>query len=286
MFKFLSRLLLGQRRVNIAQRFDLIGKVGQGSMSHVFRAREKKTGQIVAVKILLPDKTAQLESRFVGLAKPSEGEVAVQLIHPRIVRTFEHGLTTNGEQFLVMEFIEGVALSYLVDLQNEGMVYHRLNFMVQLAEAIEYFHHQGWIHRDICPRNILIDKQYNLKLIDFGLVVPNTPEFQAPGNRTGTADYMAPELIKRLRTDQRIDIFSFGVTCFEMWTKRLPWEGARTLDAARQRLNAPPQALKTLVPNIDQRVAELIHRCIAVNPDDRYPTISHALFDLRQLQRQ
>ena len=108
-----------------------------------------------------------------------------------------------------MEFIDGVSLSYLVDMQNQTMKDNRLRFMLEFGDAIYYFHKQGWIHRDICPRNVLLDTSYQIKLIDFGLAVPNTEPFRKPGNRTGTVSYMAPELIKRQPTDQRIDIFSF-----------------------------------------------------------------------------
>src|SRR5690606_13359387 len=84
---------------------------------------------------------------------------------------------------------------YYVDVQNQRMKRYRLDYMIQLGDAIDYLHRQRWIHRDICPRNMIIDEQNTLKLIDFGLVVPNTEPFRAPGNRTGTAAYMAPELI-------------------------------------------------------------------------------------------
>jgi len=138
----------------------------------------------------------------------------------------------QGEQFLVMEFVEGIGLSYLVDTQNAVMRNRRLRFIMQLGDAIAYFHKQGWIHRDICPRNVIISEDSKTKLIDFGLAVPTTPDFQKPGNRTGTANYMAPELIKRQRTSQQIDIFSFSVTCYEMYTRGFPWKTGETLETA------------------------------------------------------
>ena len=99
------------------------------------------------------------------------------------------------------------------------MCENRLRFIIELGEAVAYFHKENWIHRDICPRNVLLDQDKRTKLIDFGLVVPNTPEFRQPGNRTGTVTYMAPELIKRQKTSQQIDVFSFAVTCYEMTSK-------------------------------------------------------------------
>ena len=171
-------------KVDLTKRFDLIGRVGQGSMSQVWRARDARTGQMVALKVLDRMKTERFESRFIGLHKPTEGAVATQLRHPHIVRTLECGWTTEGEQYLVMEFIEGIGLSYLVDTQNKLMRANRLRLMIQLGDAVTYLHRQNWIHRDLCPRNVLLDTENRIKLIDFGLVVPNTADFRRPGNRT------------------------------------------------------------------------------------------------------
>ncbi len=244
-----------EARVDMTQRFDRVSRLGNGSMSKVWRAVDRKSGQVVALKILDREKTARFEARFADRVKPTEGQVASQLSHRYIVKTFEHGITTDGEQFLVMELVEGIGLAYLVDVQNELMRENRLRIMVELGEAIEYLHKEQFIHRDLCPRNVLLDKQHSTKLIDFGLVVPNTRAFQEPGNRTGTANYMAPELIKRQRTDQRIDIFSYAVTCFEMYCKELPWPSVTgaSLEMMLKRINTKPREIRELVPDPQQR---------------------------------
>lgn len=285
--KFLRRFFERKphvEKIDVTKRFNLIGGVGQGSMSKVFKSIDTLTGRTVALKILDLDKTARFEARFPGLKKPSEGEIAIQLDHPNIVKTFEYGWTTKNEQFLVMEFIEGVSLSFLVDMQNEQMKSHRLSYIIQLAEALNYFHRQNWIHRDICPRNIMVSNENQIKLIDFGLVVPNTPEFRKPGNRTGTASYMAPELIKRQPTDQRIDIFSYSVTIYEMYTKRLPWEAAETLDAVTQHINKPPTDIRELVPALDEDIADVIMRGLERYPADRWSSMDQIVNRLRDVQ--
>jgi serine/threonine protein kinase len=273
-------------KVDIAKRFELIARTGQGSMSKVWRARDLITGRSVAVKLLDVDKTKRFEARFAGqkVKKPTEGEIAMQLKHPHIVQTIEHGITTNDEQYLIMEFIEGNGLSYFIDLQNEMMKQNRVRFMIELGEAIEYFHRANWIHRDICPRNVMIDRDHVVKLIDFGLVVPNTAQFQQPGNRTGTANYMAPELIKRQRTDQRLDIFSYAVTCYEMCAKRLPWDAAETLEAVTQHINAPPVELVKVSKDIDPQVSAAIMKGLALRPDDRWQTMGEMLEPLREAE--
>ncbi len=275
MFAFLKELFQRKpkvEKVDLRSRYELIGRIGQGSMSKVFRAKDPRTNRMYAVKVLDQVKTQKLEGRFLakGLDRPSEGEVALQLDHPRIVKTYEYGWTIDNEMFLVMEFVEGVSLSFLIDTQNEHMHNGRLRFMVELGEAIEFFHSKNLIHRDICPRNILLDEDYHIKLIDFGLVVPNTPPFQQPGNRTGTASYMAPELMKRQKTDQRLDIFSYAMTCFEMFTSRLPWDATETLDLMQQRINTPAADIREFLPEIDDDVADTIMRGLESDPSSRW----------------
>ncbi len=253
-------------------------------MSKVWRAVDRKSGHVVALKILDRAKTARFESRFTDRVKPTEGQVATELSHKHIVKAYEHGMTTHHEQFIVMELIEGIGLAYLVDVQNEAMQEHRLRIMIELGEALEYLHKENWIHRDLCPRNVLMDKQYSTKLIDFGLVVPNTRAFQEPGNRTGTANYMAPELIKRQRTDQRIDIFSFSVTCFEMHCRELPWPSitGATLEMMLKRINTKPRDIRELVPKLDDQVASAIMRGLEAEPQNRWQTASEMVAELRQ----
>ncbi len=271
-------------KVDIHKRFDLIVRLGPGSMSKVWKARDRKTGMLVALKILDKRKTEQFEARFRGLNKPTEGEIAVQLRHPNIVRTYEYGLTRQGEPFLVMELIEGVSLEFLVEVQNEQMKRHRLDYMIQLGEAVAYLHRSGWIHRDICPRNVLVDKDNVLKIIDFGLVVPNTEPFRRPGNRTGTANYMAPELIKRQWTDHRIDIFSYAVTCYEMCSGKLPWEAVQSLEMVLRRINQPPRDIRELVPGIDDELADVIMRGLAADPNQRWQSAEEMTTRFRAIQ--
>lgn len=284
--KFLEKLF-GKKSdvppIDIRKRFDLIGTTGQGSMSKVWRARDSKSGRQVALKVLDKDKTDKFEGRFdPKLKKPTEGEIAVQLEHPNIVKTYEWGRTFDGEQWLCMEFVEGAGLSYLVDAQNETMQKNRLDFAIQLGESIEYLHRKKWIHRDICPRNVIVSTEDVVKLIDFGLVVPNTPDFQQPGNRTGTLTYMAPELIKRKRTDERLDVFSYAVTVYEMYAGRRPWKSLKSTDTALKAYASEGTDIRELCPGIDEPVAAAITRGIERDPSDRWPDMTAMLEALRR----
>ena len=272
-------------KVDLTKRFDLIGRIGQGSMSEVWRARDTFSGRTVAVKVLDLVKTMRHEQRFVGLNKPTEGEIAVLLDHEHIVQTSEHGITIKDEQFLVMEFLEGVGLSFLVDVQNDLMKTNRLRFAIELGSALEYLHQNDIIHRDICPRNVVVtQEEASIKLIDFGLAVPNTPDFQKPGNRTGTANYMAPELVKRQRTDHQIDIYSFGVTCYEMYTRMLPWGDASnvdTLEAVMHRINTPPEDIRTHDAEIDDQIADAIMKAVTNSPQARWYSLADMLYEFK-----
>jgi serine/threonine protein kinase len=274
-------------KIDLDSRFLRQGRIGQGSMSRVWKAEDKRNQQVVALKVLDKHKTIRYESRFnPEHHKPDEGTVAESLKHPYIVNTYEHGVTVDDEQYLVMDFIDGVGLSLLTEMQNEQMRRYRLRYMIQIGHAMDYFHKKNWIHRDLCPRNILVSSDdNNIKLIDFGLVVPNTAEFRKPGNRTGTANYMAPELIKRQPTDQRLDLFSYSVTCFEMYAKRLPWDAALTLDAVVQHINKPPIPISKLIPSIDGQIAETIMKGLAINPDDRWQSASQMTTAFKEAEK-
>src|SRR5205085_9540679 len=110
----------------------------------------------------------------------------------------------------------------------------------------------GYLHRDICPRNIMVTKDGIVKLIDFGLAVPNRGEFLRPGNRTGTPNYLAPEIIRRSATDSRVDMFALGVTAYEVFTHTLPWEKAQSLQTLLSHMNSPGRDPAYLIPNLDK----------------------------------
>lgn len=264
----ITRLFSGGK-LNVKSRFELLREAISGTMSQFYMARDRENDRIVGLKILDREKTEQFMARFVGLKKPSEGEIAVLFDHPLIVKTYEHGLTTSGEQYLVMEFIDGPGMNSVLIARDGALEKHRVHFIRQLAEALAVVHERGYLHRDVCPRNLLLtaDKK-DLKLTDFGLSVPATKEFMQPGNRTGTPNYMAPELVRRKQTDHRIDVFSFGVTAYEICSFELPWQ--RGVDGmAAMGHDRPPADIRTYCPNMDDRLARAIHACIEPNADKR-----------------
>jgi serine/threonine-protein kinase len=275
---------LGGRKVDIDRRFERLREAVHGTMSQFYRARDRKTNTIVGLKLLDVEKTAKFEQRFAKLNKPSEGEIAAALQHPAIVKTLEYGTTTRGQPFIVMEYFEGTVLSMLIHTGSELLDGNRLKLLRQAAEATAAVHQAGYIHRDICPRNFVVapDGQ-SLKLIDFGLTVPNTPPFCQPGNRTGTPRYMAPEVVRRRATDQRLDIFSFGVTAYEMLAGESPWPGTEATGKAAMDHDKPPVPITERCPDIDPRLADAIHRCLQPDPGNRPKTMEEFLQMIRDV---
>lgn len=282
----LKKVLSGGR-VDVQKRFEFLREAISGTMSSFHMVRDRQSGEIVGLKILDKDKTAAFEERLRGLKRPSEGEIATALVHSRIVKTIEHGLTTRGEQYIVMEFVGGPGLNSLLIGRSPLMEGKRLKLTRQAAEAVAAVHKAGYIHRDICPRNLIATtaEVTDLKLIDFGLTLPATKEFMQPGNRTGTPNYMAPEIVKRQATDQRVDIFSFGVTAYEIFTYELPWERGATGQAAMQHANFEPKEITRGRPSINPALAKAIMKCIARNPADRFATMDDFLKAIKTVEQ-
>jgi len=285
--QFFKSILEGGK-VDVASRYEILREAVSGTMSNFHMARDRTTGKIVGLKILDKAKTDALEARFKGLTKPSEGEIASSFNHPRIVSTYSYGITTNDEQFLVMEFLDGPGLNSLIIGRSKLLNGNRLTLARQAAEALEAVHEAGFIHRDICPRNFVCSKDAtSLKLIDFGLTLPAEKEFMMPGNRTGTPAYLAPEVLRRKPTDQRLDIFAYGVSMYELFALETPWprgkEGKSAVAAMAHGQSAPPP-LRTHYPKINPTLEAAIHKCIEAEPDNRFANITQFLKAISRLQ--
>jgi len=285
-FDKLQSLWKGAGRVDIAQRFQLLSEGYVGTMSRFYRARDRQHDRIVGLKLCDPEKTLTFESRFAGLKKPSEGQIALSMKHERIVETYEAGVSSTGQAYIVMEFLPGPGLQQLVRQRDERLVGRRLNLIRQMAEAVQAVHQAGFIHRDICPRNfICLPELDGIKLIDFGLTVPDEPAFRRPGNRTGTPLYMAPEVVRRRDTDNRLDIFALGVTAYELLTFQLPWPAAEATGRAALRHDThDPVPILEIAPGLDRTLAAAITDCISANRDQRPASLGEFLSRIRRVR--
>lgn len=278
--------LLKSDKVDITMRFELLSEGSLGTMSRFHRARDRKQNRIVGLKICDPEKTEQFEMRFRGQNKPSEGEIAVALKHPRIVETYEYGATTKGQLYIVMEYLPGPGLHNLIRHRSDRLAGKCLELIREMADAIKAVHAAGFIHRDVCPRNFICSEDCRtLKLIDFGLTLPDKPAFRQPGNRTGTPMYMAPEIVRRRPTDNRVDVFAFGVSAYQVLTFELPWPFADyTGKGALAHDTEEPVPLLQLRPRLEPTLAKAITDCFAPNPADRPESIENFLWRIRKVE--
>jgi serine/threonine-protein kinase len=274
------------KKLDVDARFELLREAISGTMSKFYTARDRNTGDIVGLKIGDSEKVEAFETRFKGLNKPSEGEIAVSLKHPRIVQTLEFGLTTKGLRYVVMEFLPGPGLHTLINTRDPVLIGKRGELVRQMAEAIEYLHGAEYIHRDICPRNfICAPDATSLKLIDFGLSLPATRNFMQPGNRTGTPIFMAPEVSRRRWTDQRVDLFSLGVSAYQLCTFDYPWPvGENPAISALRYDTDPPREILDARPDLNRELAAAIMKCLAADPNQRPASATEFLQMIRNVK--
>ena len=275
-------------RLDVAARFTLDRHAYTGTMSKFHVAKEHDTGNIYGIKLLDKEKAKLFRDRFKGLNKPSEGEIGKSINDPLIARTYEFGFTTTGIEYILMEYINGPGVNVLVKQRNQAFIPFRLELIRQMALSLQAVHDAGFIHRDVCPRNyICADNLESLKLIDFGLTVPDQAPYRMPGNRTGTPQYMAPEIVRRRNTDQRVDLFAFGVTVYRVLTFEHPWGTTDTTGlAALAHDTRSFTDIREHRPNLHPKLVEAVHQCLAVSATDRMDSCKRFLNRIRDVKEE
>lgn len=269
-------------KLDISKRFQLGRHAFTGTMSKFRVAREIGTGKKYGLKILDQEKLEHFRGRFKGLKKPEEGEIAMQFSHPLIVKTHEYGKTASGHEYILMEYLEGKGLDGLIRTKREEIIPHRLQILRQMAEAVQVVHEAGFIHRDVCPRNFICNKNFDgVRLIDFGLTIPNEPPYRLPGNRTGTPQYMAPEIVRRRQTDERVDVFSLGVSMYRLLTWEHPW--GTTDNSGLAALTHDSEKVTSIFehrPDLNKKLGNAIHKCMEVKAEDRMVSCRRFLLEI------
>jgi len=273
-------------KLDVSTRFQLDRHAFSGTMSKFRVAKEIGTGKLYGIKFLDAKKLEHFRSRFKGLNKPEEGEIAMQISHPLIVETYEYGKTKLGQEYILMEYIEGSGLDAVIRSQREEIAPNRLKMIRQMAEAVQVVHDAGFIHRDVCPRNFICHTNYTgVRLIDFGLTIPNEPPYRQPGNRTGTPQYMAPEIVRRRATDARVDVFALGVTMYRMLTWQHPWGSEDTSGmAALTHDSVEVTSIFEHRPDLNRKLGNAVHKCMEVKVEDRMKSCKHFLGAIRSIK--
>ena len=267
-------------------RYEIDAEIGHGAMGVVYRARDPKIDRTVAIKTislsgLEPDAEQEYRERFVV-----EARAAGRLFHPRIVTIFDvaedpHTLTP----YIVMEYVSGRSLEEVLCTENGTLPLDTaLQVTQELAEALDYAHAQGIVHRDVKPSNIIVAEDGHPKIADFGIAKLNALDLPQTGHTLGTPAYMSPEQLRGDPVDGRSDLFSLGVILYQLLTGHRPFQGNSTRTISFKVLNRDPVPATALNAELCPELGHVIARAIAKDPSQRYQTGMEMAVDLRDLR--
>ncbi|MFN8034764.1 MAG: protein kinase [Acidimicrobiia bacterium] len=251
----------------VGERYRLDRELARGGMASVWEADDLVLTRHVAVKILDPSLGSNdaLRSRF-----RHEAVAAARLSHPGIVATYDTG-DDPGLAYIVMELVDGVTLRALLDERGPLPVTRAVDITMQVADALSHAHHDGLVHRDIKPGNVLVERNGRVKVTDFGIAKSSgSIDLTRDGAVMGTARYLAPEQLEGRGADARSDVYALAVVLYEMLAGRPPFSGDTEIAAAMARLSQDPTPLRTMRPDIPSGLEHAVQRALARDPNDRY----------------
>lgn len=259
-------------------RYEIIEKIGSGGMSNVFRAKDLKLGRMVAIKVLKDEFCTDLN--FVEKFK-REAQAAASLLGENIVNIYD--VVDEGRyHFIVMELVDGITLKEYIRIKGKLDITEGVSIAIQVARALKTAHAQHIVHRDIKPQNILITDESKVKVADFG-IARAVSEQTVNANAIGSVHYISPEQARGGRCDARSDIYSLGITMYEMFTGRVPFTGESTVAVALAHLEqamTPPSVYNNKIsPNLER----IILKCTKKDPANRYQNITELLDDLENV---
>ncbi len=261
----------------IGDRYEIIDKVGSGGMSDVYKAKDHKLNRFVAVKVL---KSEFCEDKsFVSKFK-IEAQSAAGLAHPNIVNVYDVG-EDQGIYYIVMELIDGITLKKYIEKKGKLPVKDAISIAIQVAQGIEAAHNNHIVHRDIKPQNIIISREGKVKVTDFGIARAASAN-TINSNAMGSVHYISPEQARGGYIDEKSDIYSLGITLYEMITGRVPFEGDSTVTIALQHIQEEMPSPKMFVPELPISVEKIIEKCAQKKPERRYLKVSSLIADLKK----
>ena len=255
--------------------YQVESRLGVGGMGEVYLATDSLLGRPVALKLMRPDRAAHLDARSRFL---QEARSAAALNHPNIATVFDAG-EVDGRLYLVMEYVGGQSLASLLragPLPESDVI----EYGIQIASALDHAHSRGILHRDIKPENVIVESGGAAKLVDFGIakIMPADSEratqITTPGLFVGTVKYAPPELLSGRPANRQSDIYSFGVTLFEMACGQTPFDALSLMGAVGAILHGERAKVREGNPSISEGLAEVIERSMSRDPEERFPTVA------------
>ncbi len=261
----------------LQNRYEIINCIGSGGMADVFRARDHKLNRFVAVKVLKAE--LRTDKEFVSKFRV-EAQAAAGLAHPNIVNVYDVG-DENGIYFIVMELVEGITLKTYILSKGKLSVREAAGISLQVASGLEAAHNNGIIHRDVKPQNIIISTDGTAKVADFGIARAASSD-TINSNVMGSVHYSAPEQSRGGFSDAKSDIYSLGITMYEMLTGRVPFDGDSTVEVALKHLQEEIISPREYIPDIPRAMEQIILKCTQKSPDRRYQSMSLLIRDLKE----
>lgn len=260
--------------------YELLDKIGKGSMGTVYRARHCGTKELVAIKMVTEEVAANavLIQRF-----DREAQATRALQHPNLIRVLDTGKSNEGLPYLVMEYVEGESLGQYLDRQGPMPEAQAVALILQVGDALHLVHQSGFIHRDVKPDNILLSRQGQAKLGDFGLVKNVTSEasLTRSGKAMGTPNFMAPEQFEDAkRVDHRSDIYALAATFYTAVTGEMPFRGRSQLGILKKKLHNEFAAPSELAPSLSSAADRAIRKALDAQPERRQASVREFLQDL------
>lgn len=262
----------------LGKRYEILERIGSGGMADVYKGKDHKLNRFVAVKVLKSD----YRSDEVFIQKfLSEAQAAAGLMHPNVVNVYDVG-QDRGLYYMVMELVEGISLKDYIEKKGQLSAKETISISIQMVTGIQAAHNQHIIHRDIKPQNIIISKDGKVKVTDFGIARATTSTNTISTNVMGSVHYTSPEQARGGIVDEKSDIYSAGITMYEMITGHVPFDGDSTVAVAIKHLREEIKSPSEEVPDIPYSLECIIMKCTQKNTTMRYQNCQELINDLKR----
>ena len=262
----------------LADRYEILEQIGNGGMSDVYKAKCHKLNRYVAIKVLKPEFSQ--DTSFVSKFRV-EAQSAAGLSHPNVVNVYDVG-EENGIHYIVMELVEGITLKKYIEKRGKLPYKEAVSIAIQVANGMEAAHKHHIVHRDIKPQNIIISKEGKVKVTDFGIAKVASSATINTSASMGSVHYISPEQARGGYSDERSDIYSFGITLFEMLTGTVPFDGDSTVSVAVQHIQEEIPRPSTVADGIPVSIDMIVLKCTQKKTERRYQDAAELIADLKK----